>query len=1021
MAESSSKPVRRVVVVADLVGYSAMAGPVDEILGADGIAALDGRIRRIVDEALKEAGAEPFLRKGTGDGAILVFDHAEPAERFAVALHQGAVREDKSRGGLESRSFRVGIAAGEVLVSTDGEPSGFAISAAARLEARAPHGGMLIAATVWAELPEEVRRLYSAEENIAGKHEGEGFPARRRVVSKVDEPGLDEATGHREPPAPRSGGSRYDQQTQEPPVRDAPRTRGRPAVWLAVGLAAVVLGTMSVMVPRRLREPAVEVAERPAVLTVAVLGFAPPVPDPEAEWMAMALEEVLSTELRANRRILVPDGRWAAEIRRTAGPTGQLDEADLARLRADRAPALADTVVTGVWATTGDQLSVRLDLRDLETGKERTLDVTGNARDLAALARDAARKIEDDLELAAFSPADARASTELVPGEAETLKLYAKGLAAWRLGRAKEARLHLMAALEVEPAHPMLHLVHGEVLWYLGYTRKAADAASEALAQADRLARVPRLEVTARSHRLLGESDAALTALEELIAVDPDESAYRALRAEIWASSDKLAKDARAEALDDLAALRSEVRGVFKARAEMAEARLRLDAGEIELAKDLALQAVATGSSTGVISPQAHGRLLEAVAHELQGELKEARAALEEAQRLFQHLGNPRRERDVFLKMAIASAQTGELETALRMFEDYLGIFAKHGDPLNEAIVKLNLANVYIYLGELEKAETLVKATEDVFEDRGTLREIAQANVILGNIYYYMGRLVPTRENYEQALATFRSIGDRERIARSLANLGEVLILGGDLLEAESKYVAALTINRELGNRPSEAYDLFSLGQIAAQRDDPRKGREFFQDSQRLAEELDDPVLLGYIQRERAWLALVEDRVAEAERLAGEAVSTFRGFEMVDDAVLAQTLQAQAFLELETPDLARARELGTQIESHAAASQNRKVRFEAEMLAARLDAMGGTDAQEIVGPLEALAEKAETDGYVLDACAARLLLGEIEMQGALAEGRARLETLRSEAEARGLSLFARRAKSLSSKKAGRGS
>ncbi len=979
MDESSSKPVRRVVVVVDLVGYSMLAKPADEDFGADGVAALEQRIGRILDEALKEAGAEPVApRKGTGDGAILVFDHAEPAERFAVALHRQAVREAESRGGGESRNFRVGIAAGEVLRKADGDLAGFAISTATRLESKALPGGMLIAAEVWADLPEEARRLYDAEENVAGKHEGEEFLARRRVVVEITDP------------EPR------------PPEPSPPPPKSRwPTVAIVLGLLGLLV-LIGIYTATRPQEP----------LTVAVLGFAPREHDPEAEWMATALEEVLSTELRANRRILVPDGKWAAEIRRTTGPTGQLGEADLRRLRADRAPALADTVVTGVWEATGDDLSVRLDLRDLETGKERTLNVAGRAPDLVALARDAAREIEDKLGVGTFFPRGARASAELVPDGAEALKLYAKGLAAWRMGKAEEARLFLMAALDVEPEHAMLHLVHGEILWHLGYTRKAAKAGDEALAQASSLAPVPRLEVTARSRRLLGEWDAALAALEELLAADPDEMAYAGLRAEIWAGSDLLTKETRDAALDDVAALRSEARGVFKARAEMAEARLRLDAGEIELAKERALQAVATGSNTGVISLQAHGRLLEAVAHELLGERQAAKAALEKAQRLFEQLGNPRRQRDVFLRQAIASAQTGDPKTALRMFEDYLGIFAEHEDPLNEAIVKLNRANVRIYHGELQEAEALVMAALEVFLESGTLREVAQAYVILGNIYYNMGRLQATRESYEQALATFREIGDRERIARSLANLGEVLILGGDLLEAESNYLAALTINRELDNKSGEAYDLFSLGQIAFQRDDAKKAREYFEESRTLVGDFGDPYLQGYILREQARLAIVKHSTTEAERLAREAESTFRDAGMVDEAVLAQTVQAQSFLERQPPDLERARELGSAVGSHAADSQNRTLRFEADMLAACLDALGGAGVREPRAKLEALAEEAETGGYLLDAFVARLALSEIEITNGVAGGRTRLETLRSDAEARGLTLFERRASSL---------
>ena len=183
MTESTSSPARRVIVVADLVGYSTLAKPADEIAGADGVAALGRRIGRAVDEALCETRAEPISRKGTGDGAILVFEHAEMRERFAVALHEAAGREGRRLEDLGSRSFQIGIVVGEVLVEPDGELQGFAISAVTRLEGKAPRGRIFVAVDVWAELPAEVQRLYGDEETVSGKHEGEEYQVRRCRLS----------------------------------------------------------------------------------------------------------------------------------------------------------------------------------------------------------------------------------------------------------------------------------------------------------------------------------------------------------------------------------------------------------------------------------------------------------------------------------------------------------------------------------------------------------------------------------------------------------------------------------------------------------------------------------------------------------------------------------------------------------------------------------------------------------------------------------------------------------------------
>ncbi len=266
-------------------------------------------------------------------------------------------------------------------------------------------------------------------------------------------------------------------------------------------------------------------------LTLALLGFVPREGDSEAQWMAMALEEVLTAELTANRRLEVLAGKWTAEIRRTAGPAGELDEDALARLRTQLAPALADIVVTGVWEAEDDELGLRLVLRHLDSGDEDLLHVAGPAGDLPAIARAAADEIEAHLGLRRFSAQAPSAAVDLVPANPIALELYAKGLVAWRAGDADAARVQLIAALNLEPEHPMLHLIYGEILAHLGYRQQAAAAGSETLARAPHLARIPRLEINARSHRLLGDVEAAVAALDELLTLDPSETGYRLLRA----------------------------------------------------------------------------------------------------------------------------------------------------------------------------------------------------------------------------------------------------------------------------------------------------------------------------------------------------------------------------------------------------------------------------------------------------------------------------------------------------------
>ncbi len=92
--------------------------------------------------------------KGTGDGAILCFPAPAEADRFAGALHERAHQESaEALRDTEHRCFRAGIYSGEIIRS-DGDVAGVAVGFAARLEAAATTGEILIDAESWRRLGE---------------------------------------------------------------------------------------------------------------------------------------------------------------------------------------------------------------------------------------------------------------------------------------------------------------------------------------------------------------------------------------------------------------------------------------------------------------------------------------------------------------------------------------------------------------------------------------------------------------------------------------------------------------------------------------------------------------------------------------------------------------------------------------------------------------------------------------------------------------------------------------------------
>jgi class 3 adenylate cyclase len=181
--------MRRTVAVVDMVGYSSIAKLLEENISAASVAELNRQIQTFMTRSLAQVAdrATYSVVARTGDGIILMFERVLDAHCFAIHVHGFAKEHNAQRSeSTAQRWFRVGIATGEVsrhaCSSEPAEYAGIAIANAVRLESAAAPGEVVIDATSYEELPDEIKRLYGPEERVRGKRE-ERFRARRYCVT----------------------------------------------------------------------------------------------------------------------------------------------------------------------------------------------------------------------------------------------------------------------------------------------------------------------------------------------------------------------------------------------------------------------------------------------------------------------------------------------------------------------------------------------------------------------------------------------------------------------------------------------------------------------------------------------------------------------------------------------------------------------------------------------------------------------------------------------------------------------
>jgi TolB-like protein/class 3 adenylate cyclase/Tfp pilus assembly protein PilF len=129
------------VVAADVVGYSRLMSR-DE---AGTLARLKANRQERLEPALARNGGR--LVKLTGDGALVEFSSAVDALRAAIEVQQAISDANSDQPEDERIVFRIGIHLGDLIVDDD-DLYGDGVNVAARLEAEAPAGGIIVSRAI---------------------------------------------------------------------------------------------------------------------------------------------------------------------------------------------------------------------------------------------------------------------------------------------------------------------------------------------------------------------------------------------------------------------------------------------------------------------------------------------------------------------------------------------------------------------------------------------------------------------------------------------------------------------------------------------------------------------------------------------------------------------------------------------------------------------------------------------------------------------------------------------------------
>ena len=828
------------------------------------------------------------------------------------------------------------------------------------------------------------------------------------------------------------------------PVQTQSRKWVIPAAVFAGLIFLLTVGSLTYLYLHRtpLRELGITVPTRRR--TVAVLNFKNSTSHPEAAWLSTALPEMLTTELAAGERLRAITGDEVAQMK-----------IDLALPDSDSLAAQnliqvgktlgADLLVLGSYvALSGGQLRLDLHLLDVAAG-ETLLSVkeTGEEANLFDLVSRAGAQLREKCGVGQVNPGDQAAVRAALPSTPEASKLYAEGLAKLRVRDAIAARDLLQKAVAADPNHALAHSALADAWALLGFDEKARLSAKSAYELSKSLSREERLLTEARYRETSKEWDNAAENYRTLFGFFPDNLEYGLFLARAQARGGK-GKEALAT-VDSLRRLASPAGN--DARIDLAAAEAARALGDFKQAQAFAVVAAEKARPQNARLVLARALYVQGFALENLGDPTGAMAAVDEAGRSYQSVGDRYGFASTLEVTAQVLADRGDLPGALDKFNEELNIAREVGNRRAESSALNNMANVLSQQGDADKARKMYEEAGAIFREVSDQNNYAQTVINIASVMQNEGNLAGARRTFDQALTLFREINDQNGIALSLTGIGTVLdaqgdstgakqtleqaisldLAGGqsnpstdklidmgdilqhlgDLAGARKNYSDALALARSAGDKSMSAYALAGLGSVESKAADLTAARKDFEDALSLRTELGEKDTITGTKVAIAELTIEEGHPSAAEEPAREARDEFQKAHKSDEQIRAGSVLVAALLaEEKNNDALREVSKAAPI---AAKSQNLSTQLAFAIAMARADAASQKFAAAKNILKEALG-KATKSNYLGDQLEARLTLEEVELKSTKSPAsRARLGQLQKDAKEKGFNLIARKA------------
>ena len=581
--------------------------------------------------------------------------------------------------------------------------------------------------------------------------------------------------------------------------------------YLAIPVALIILAVAGWLLRGKVAPKSAEpvVAKGPAT-ALAIIPFRNASGDASLDWLGSSVAEMLTTDIGQSATLRsVSPGRVHQILDDLRIPrNAQFDSATLHQI-ADSSNS--DTLITGQYASFGDQIRIDATLQDLKHDRP-PVPVrveAANIKEVPAAIDRLAESVRTNLSLAPDVAKELKAQSFRPSSQSlDALRLYDAGLQSFRQGDNATASKNLQSAVKEDPDFALAYSKLGETYAALGHDTEGEQAAKRAEDLSSNLPTRERYLIIATHARLANDNQKAIEYYQKIAKASPEDAEIQLALGDMYDSIGNYdqAHDYYNRALQ---------RDPQSPDALLAMGRMLTRRGDpqgglkyLNTAYSLAVQGE-NNEAKKAASLYAMG-----LAYEQLNKLQDALRNFQDSLALRRTLGDQRGAASSLSELGNVTAQLGQGKLADASFQEALKIRRDIGDKRGLGATLLDYGNFVDDRGDHEQALQLYKESLQIQRDTNNESRQAAALNNIGSVYFSKGEYEDALTYFQQALQLREKAKAPADIVESINNVAETASMMGRYDQAIASYMRALELRRNMGDKRGAAIESYSIGTV---------------------------------------------------------------------------------------------------------------------------------------------------------------------------------------------------------------